>query len=222
MMLTGLFLLIFGLDMALGMALRLADRSLITPQIILACVPGSASCDGAPRLGECRTASSAASAISTAFDQYQITNVAEQAALISLMAFESADFKYQNNYFPGNPGQGSKFSRLNTTLLTSKARNMQSAAFNVKYAQYLALLPPGTYVHPDQYNQIRSLLTGDDVRDFGSSAWFLTQQCQPNMRNTLQTGTQAAWEEYITGCVGTTVTSDRLLYWQRAVQALGG
>ena len=65
--------------------------------------------------------SQAAASLNKAFATYKVTELNEIAALISLMAFESADFKYQINYFPGRPGQG--------------CRNMQSGAFNVQYAQ---------------------------------------------------------------------------------------
>ena len=101
---------------------------------------------------------------------------------------------------------------------------MQSAAFNIKYATDLGLVTASTLAtSPDQLNDIRSLLTADDGIDFGSAAWFLTTQCQdPNVRSALQTGSQAGWETYLTSCVGTTVTSDRLAYWQMAMQALSG
>ena len=70
--------------------------------------PRSGTCVGAPYPSECRTASQAVDPILKSFETYNIVSGAEMAALISLMAFETADFKYQNNYFPGNPGQGSK------------------------------------------------------------------------------------------------------------------
>jgi hypothetical protein len=32
---------------------------------------------------------------------YKVTSKAEQAAIVSLMAFETEDFKYNKNHFPG-------------------------------------------------------------------------------------------------------------------------
>lgn len=65
------------------------------------------------------------------------------------------------------------------------------------------------------------LLLSNEDYDFGSAAWFLTTQCSKSVRSSLQAGTEAGWEQYITGCVGTTVTSDRKQFWQRAMKALG-
>lgn len=62
--------------------------------------------------GECSTAAQAVPFITKSFATYNVTSRAEQAALISLMAFESGDFKYNRNHFPppGRPGQGSTFA----------------------------------------------------------------------------------------------------------------
>lgn len=70
--------------------------------------PASKSCTDAPMTGECVTAQQAAPYISQSFKTYNVTSRAEQAAVISLMAFESGDFKYNRNHFPGVAGQGSK------------------------------------------------------------------------------------------------------------------
>ena len=78
----------------------------LTPQILLAAVPGSASCDGSP---SCRTAQQAAPVIQAAFDKYGFKTPGEQAALIALMSFESGNFKFDVNVSPGRPGQGSMY-----------------------------------------------------------------------------------------------------------------
>lgn len=62
--------------------------------------------------GQCRTVNQAAGPILRSFEKYRITTPGEKAALLSLMAFESAEFKYQRNVYPGTPGQGSKFSTI--------------------------------------------------------------------------------------------------------------
>ena len=84
-----------------------ASSTEITSAQILAISPNSSTCDNAPAEGECATAEQAAPYISESFTTYGIDNLAEQAALISLMAFESGDFKYNRNHFPGVAGQGS-------------------------------------------------------------------------------------------------------------------
>jgi hypothetical protein len=78
----------------------------ITPEQIKAVAPDTASCDGTQ---PCRTAEQAAPFINASFKKYNFTTVGEQAALFSLMAFESGNFRFDVNVFPGRPGQGSKF-----------------------------------------------------------------------------------------------------------------
>ena len=75
-----------------------------------AVAPSAKSCEGAPIINQCRTASQAAGLIAQSFQTYGIATVNEQAALISLMAFESDEFKYNTNISPGRPGQGWGFS----------------------------------------------------------------------------------------------------------------
>src|SRR5947199_10077851 len=77
-------------------------------QQLLSIAPTSGSCANAPIAAECATASQAVTPLISSFATYNITSAAEQAALLSWMAFESADFKYNRNHFPapGNPAQG--------------------------------------------------------------------------------------------------------------------
>lgn len=81
----------------------------LTESQILQIAPSSKTCDNPPAQGECATAKQAAQFTAQSFDTYQITSKAEQAAILSLMAFESDEFKYNKNHFPGVPGQGSMF-----------------------------------------------------------------------------------------------------------------
>lgn len=81
----------------------------ITESQILTIAPTSNTCDNAPAVGECATAKTAATYTSQSFDKYGVTSKAEQAAVLSLMAFESLDFKYNKNHFPGVAGQGSTY-----------------------------------------------------------------------------------------------------------------
>ena len=112
------------------------------------------------------------------------------------------------------------------------ARNMQSAALNLLYASSIPALStslqavtggtkPGKDLFAAQQNDVRGLLTANDTYDFGSGAWFLTTKCPQSVRSVLQAGGQAGWEEYVIGCIGTTVTEDRIAYWQRAMDAFG-
>jgi hypothetical protein len=69
----------------------------ITEAQILILAPGSKSCDGASFKDECRDATVAAKEMSKGFMKYNITSPGAKAALASLMAFESGDFKFNIN-----------------------------------------------------------------------------------------------------------------------------
>lgn len=97
---------------------------------------------------------------------------------------------------------------------------MQSPAFNALYAASIHALAPKIPQTHDNVTSILDLLLSNDDFDFGSAAWFLTTQCKPDVRAALQNGTQAGWQYYLTSCVGTTVSDERLKYWNLANQAL--
>ncbi|OJJ97327.1 hypothetical protein ASPACDRAFT_62995 [Aspergillus aculeatus ATCC 16872] len=183
------------------------DSTQITSEQIQTIAPTSNTCANAPAAGECATSDTAASSISKSFQTYGVTNKAEQAAVIGLMAFESGDFKYNKNHFPGVAGQGT--------------RNMQSSAFNAKYAASIPALADSLKAVNGDPTGTLDLLRAVPEYDFGSGAWFLTTQCTASVRGQLQQGTQAGWEAFITGCVGTAANDDRKAYWSRAVEALG-
>ena len=62
------------------------DESITESQMI-AIAPTSGNCDNPPAKGECATAKTAAKFTAQSFDTYDVTSKAEQAAIISLMAF---------------------------------------------------------------------------------------------------------------------------------------
>lgn len=176
----------------------------------------SNTCSGAPFPSECATASQAAPYLISAMSTYSVTSLPEIAALLSLIAYETGDFKYAINHYPapGRPGQGT--------------RNMQMANYNLLYAKsipalegQLATITTASStdgLSDDQLNAIRALVLSDQYA-WGSAAWFLTTQCA-SARPALQAGGQAGYEAYLS-CVGTTATSDRLAYWTRANTAFG-
>lgn len=98
---------------------------------------------------------------------------------------------------------------------------MQSPAYNLKYAQSIPAL--ASYLEKIQSSDVVAvldLLIKFTNYDFGSAAWFLTSQCDPSVRSELQTGSAAGFSAYI-ACIGTTETSDRNAYYQRAATAVG-
>ena len=151
---------------------------------LVSIAPKSSSCANAPFPLECRTAAQAAGPISASFATYNLTTPGEQAAVLSTMAFESDDFQYQINHFPGTPGQGT--------------RNMQSPAYNLKYAQSIpALAPELQQIQTSNVTGVLDLLIKYRNYDFGSGAWFLTTQCDSSVRSGLQSGSAAGFTAYI-------------------------
>ncbi|KAJ6092148.1 hypothetical protein N7467_004117 [Penicillium canescens] len=187
--------------------LNRADAISITQSQMETIAPKSKDCDNPPAEGECATGKQAAKFTSQSFDTYKVTNKAEQAAIISLMAFESDDFRYNKNHFPGVAGQGT--------------RNMQSPSYNKIYASSLPALSDKLASVSNDPAALLDLLRNDGTYDFGSGAWFLTTQCSKEVRTALAAGDESGWSRYISDCVGTSVTDERKEYWERAVKALG-
>ncbi|KAL2001149.1 hypothetical protein VTN02DRAFT_2173 [Thermoascus thermophilus] len=178
------------------------DTYTITTAQLLTIAPASNTCANAPAPDQCATAAQAAPLISASFQRYGVTSRAEQAAVVGLMAFESAQFRYNRNVDPGVPGQGT--------------RNMQSPTFNARYAAALNLNTTGK-----DPAAVLDLILASPENDFGSGAWFLTAVCPADVRAALQTGSEDGWTRFVTGCVGTQVTEERRAFWGRAVLALG-
>jgi hypothetical protein len=185
--------------------------------MLLTIAPTSGSCSGAPFPDECATNVEAAPHLITAMSTYGITSPPEIAAVLSLIAYETGDFKYNINHYPapGRPGQGT--------------RNMQMANYNFLYAKSIPALASQlgaittssstSGLSDDQLNAIRALVL-PDMYSWASAAWFLASQCTASTRAAMQAGGQSGYTAYLS-CVGTSPTSDRLAYWTRANTALG-
>lgn len=176
--------------------------------IIKIIAPGSVSCPAGE--SECRTADQAAEFLIGSMDQHGIHDTKEIAAVLSLMAFESVDFRYKHNVYPGRPGQGTA--------------NMQMANFNLMYAKSLdgvkdkvADIDSVDGLDPDKLNYILSLVQPDEF-NFGSGPWFLTTQCPGDVREALRANIDSGFQRYM-GCVGVSVTEERKAYLDRAKQA---
>jgi hypothetical protein len=165
--------------------------------------------------------------INKAFQEYGITSKGEKAALLSLMAFETGDFKFNTNHFPapGRPGQGTRNLMLfpfileyalDTPSVADQAKNLTGGK---------AASDPS--ISDDTKNAVRALVLGDDL-SFASAMWFYKAEgadgkgCtrDASIVSGLQSQSRPGWEAYITKCIGTTVTDDRAAVWQRAIDAL--
>jgi hypothetical protein len=176
---------------------------------LLAIAPTSDTCADAPFPAECVVSSkSVVEAIVAGFARYGVATAAEQAVLLSWMAYESGDFKYNQNHYPapGRPGQGT--------------RAMLMPNYVQQYASSLPELQASVTAAGSDVGQVLSLVQPDQY-SFASAAWFYSTQCTAPQKDAVQAGSQSGWAGFVAECVGTTVTSDRQEYWTRACQALG-
>lgn len=93
--------------------------------------------------------------------------------------------------------------------------------YNLEYAESIPELADELAAVRDQPDKVLGLLLQDETYDFGSGPWFLTSQCGERVRHALREGGEQGWREYLSQCVGTTVTDARKGYWEQAREALG-
>lgn len=176
---------------------------------LLYIAPTSNSCAGAEFPAECVVSStSIAQVIVKGFAKYNVTTAAEQAALLSWMAYESGEWKYNQNHFPapGRPGQGTRVMMMPNYVL-EYARSIDELSAQVTSAgeDVGAVL---SLVQPDEYS-------------FAAAAWYYATQCGEQVKDMVRSGSQAGWTAFVQECVVTSVNGDREAYWVRASQALG-
>lgn len=107
------------------------ENTSITASQIEHIAPKSSSCANPPAKGECATSDTAARSIAASFEKYQVDSRAEQAAVIALMAFESDEFRYSRNHFPGVEGQGSMFEPIPLVIIVTGGSSYSDGYFLV-------------------------------------------------------------------------------------------
>ncbi|RMJ18894.1 hypothetical protein CDV36_001432 [Fusarium kuroshium] len=202
------------LSLSAAALLGFANLSLAGPlyaaPIIEHAAPKSVKCDA--KNEECRTAKQAAPHIVQGLFDHGIYDVKEMAAVISLMAFESGDFQYKRNKFPGRPGQGTA--------------NMQMPQWNLLYAQSIPELKSkwgDVKTIEGMTNETLNALLDDVVDDkynFASGPWFLTTQCEPKVREALRKDIDAGFKDYM-DCVDVKIDEGRLKALNLAKEAFG-
>lgn len=211
-----LTLLLSVLATATATPLPLSPRAASAASLLLQIAPTSSTCASSPFPAECQTASQAAPHLITTMSRQGIYAPPELAAVLALIAYESGEFKYARNHYPGRLGQGT--------------RNMQMGAFNLEYALSLpgigekALgitggVTGGAGVADGVLDQVLELLLVDQEAAWGSAGWFYTTKCA-DVRGVVKSGSEAGWTAYM-GCVGVEATAERTAYWVRAKEAFG-
>ncbi|KAJ2495548.1 hypothetical protein GGH96_006355, partial [Coemansia sp. RSA 1972] len=170
----------------------------------------AAYCKTSPAAGECALNSEVLVSINQAIRQYGVSARGEIVATLAWMLFESGNWQYNINHFPGNIGQGT--------------RTMMTWEYVAEYAQTL---------HPDAYAKVLGSdtvsaadnTTKTDVIDlvlnnndsFGSGFWYLTTQAASfhGNANCLRDGNQADFQKYVEDGIITTWTTEREAIWTK-------
>lgn len=189
---------------------KLTPRADDPVQQLISIAPSSNTCTGASFPSECEVSSvTVVNAMVAGFAQYNINTAVEQAALLSWMAFESGDFKFNRNHFPapGRPGQGT--------------RAMLMPNFVQEYASSIPELSSQVAAAASDPAAVLDLVSSDQYA-WAAASWYYSTKCSASQKAQVLDGGLQGWQDgFITGCVQTTNTPERLAYWTRARQALG-
>ncbi|PTB62313.1 hypothetical protein BBK36DRAFT_1144752 [Trichoderma citrinoviride] len=198
-------------SVVLGLA-SLAAAQLPAVPIVQKIAPTATSCADTSPSSECRTAEQAAPFIAKSMSDYGIYTTPEMAAIVSLMALESGEFKYKHNISPGRAGQGTA--------------NMQMAQFNLAYAMSIPALKDkvSQFTTVDgladaDLNSILALVQPDEY-NFASGAWYYKTYCESTVQAAFNANPDDGFTKYM-ACVGAAVSDDRLAYWNKAKEAFG-
>ncbi|KAJ2744327.1 hypothetical protein GGI20_003054 [Coemansia sp. BCRC 34301] len=169
------------------------------------------SCASVSTPDECAPNSRALAAINAAIAKYGVTQRGEIVAVVSLMAYESGNWQYNTNHFPGRPGQGT--------------RAMLMYNFVEQYAQALhpaeATQALGGGMSNETQNNVRALVLNDND-SFGSGFWYLVTKA-PGYHakpDRLRDGNVDDFKDYIVNGVGAGWDSSRQTIWETVNGAL--
>ncbi|KAJ2090747.1 hypothetical protein IW138_002365 [Coemansia sp. RSA 986] len=162
----------------------------------------------------CATNPQALSSINKAIAKYEVTEKGEIAALIALMAYESGDWLYNYNVYPGRPGQGTR-AMLMFNFIVEYAANLHPDSTK----QILESGPMSDIIMDDV---LRLVLNNDD--SFGAAFWYLINKAPTyhNNPNKLRVGNLADFQDYVTNGVGATWDDSRKAAWDKTNAALNG
>ncbi|KAL0956903.1 hypothetical protein HGRIS_003008 [Hohenbuehelia grisea] len=202
----------------------IGGSTVITPEQLLQISSSMAACDpSSATASECRTAEQASPFVNEGFSTYNITTKGEKAAILSLMLFESGNFKFDINHFPGEPGQGTR------NLMKFPGVYQYAVDTPETSAQALALVPDLNDPNNSNStkNEVRALVLPDKL-SFASGMWFYKASGPEKTGCTgdqaivdgLQGETVEGWTAYIERCISTTVTPDRKEVWEKTLAAL--
>ena len=160
-----------------------------TPQALAAVIskvaPNSTSCDGAsPKLkSQCATADQAAQPFLDSFKTYNISSVNEVAAILSLVAYETGELRYDYHEFPApTPGACTRSIFGEVSYTAAYAASIPALAANA------TLIQGAKAGDNSSLDAVCAALTSNPDWDFGAPSWFLSNVCPAYIQAALRTG----------------------------------
>ncbi|KAJ2849727.1 hypothetical protein IWW36_002419 [Coemansia brasiliensis] len=172
---------------------------------------GPSGCASATEQAECATNEVAAAAITNAISKYGVKRRGEVVALIALMAYESADWEYNINHFPGRPGQGTR-AMLMYNFISTYAQSLYPNKVTATEAS-----SQSTQV----MNSVRELVLNDND-SFAAAFWYLTTVAKDyhGDESRLRSGNIDDFKAYIENGVHTAWDEQRGNVWKAVDAAL--
>jgi len=184
---------------------------------ILKAAPSTLACPSGATA--CRNANQIATFINKSFAKFGFTTPGEQAALFSLMAFETGNFVFDVNQFPGRPGQGTR-NMMQFNFILPYALQYNRAAVLAIRPDLKAQSTPADVPSDTEKNAIRATVL-DDTLSFASAAWFLRTKCPADIAAGLKTASADAFNAYMgPSCVGAGQDPARLAGYQATLAAM--
>ncbi|KAI1509897.1 hypothetical protein Ptr86124_010935 [Pyrenophora tritici-repentis] len=160
------------------LTLLLSDFTLaLTDKVLVHIAPTTASCAGAEFPEECTDATQVARAINAAFETYGISSLRERVSLVADILFESGNFKYNKNHYPGRPGQGTGMMAM-PSFVKPYAESVAGA---------VAVAKAEAAGGDTGLDALLELANGKDEKSFRIAAWFLSTQCTDSIQSGLVT-----------------------------------
>ena len=196
----------------------------ITADQVRQFAPGTAGCPVSTL--ECTSCQDTADGLNEAFSAYNFMTLGQKAGMIAYMEFESVDFTYNTNQFPGRPGQGTKcmlmpphlynfvnsFPELQPQL---QSLSPYAAKDGVNWGNYDALFPDD-----NTRNQIRALVLPNKYT-FKCATWFMTSYPAATCDKTALNYGLDGWVKTMQSpCFGVEVTADRTAKYCSAMKVL--
>ena len=175
----------------------------------------------------CPDSEAAASALNDAFRAYGLDTLGQIAGLTAYMAYESGDFVYDKNVFPGRPGQGTKcmlmFPHLYNFAISFPELKPQVLNLSPDGAKTTTGVTSSNYEElfdPDTENKIRELVVSGDKYTYKCAAWFVTSYPGATCDKTVLNSGLEGFKETMNTCFYAAINDDRISKWCATAKAL--